>query len=170
MNLTDGLDGLAIGPSMITAAVMGIFAYSIGNTVISEYLELKYIAGTGTLAIFCAALMGGGLGFLWFNTYPASLFMGDTGALALGGALGTIAVMVRQEIVLVIAGGIFIIEMFSLIVQVISFQSTGRRIFRMGDAAAAFGCPRRRLRPRLLSHGGTRSRHLADRERRHPVF
>jgi len=131
VNLTDGLDGLAIGPSMITAAVMGIFAYSIGNTVISEYLELKYIADTGTLAIFCAALMGGGLGFLWFNTYPASLFMGDTGALALGGALGTIAVVVRQEIVLVIAGGIFIIEMFSVIVQVISFQSTGRRIFRM---------------------------------------
>jgi phospho-N-acetylmuramoyl-pentapeptide-transferase len=131
VNLTDGLDGLAIGPSMITAGVMGIFAYAVGNSVLSEYLELKYIADTGTLAIFCAALMGGGLGFLWFNTYPASLFMGDTGALALGGALGTIAVLIRQEIVLVIAGGIFILEMFSVIAQVISYQSTGRRIFRM---------------------------------------
>ncbi len=131
VNLADGLDGLAIGPALIVAGVIGLFSYAVGNTVISEYLELKYVESTGTLAIFCAALMGAGLGFLWFNTYPASVFMGDTGALALGGALSTIAVIIRQEIVLVIAGGIFIVELFSVIVQVVSFKWTGRRVFLM---------------------------------------
>ena len=131
VNLTDGLDGLAIGPSLICAGVIGLFAYAVGNSVIAEYLELKYVADAGTLAIFCASLMGAGLGFLWFNTYPASVFMGDTGALALGGALGTIAIIIRQEVVLVIAGGIFMIELFSVIAQVASFKWTGRRIFLM---------------------------------------
>jgi phospho-N-acetylmuramoyl-pentapeptide-transferase len=131
VNLTDGLDGLAMVPSLITAGVLGVFAYSTGNAVIADYLELKYIAESGTLVIFCAALMGAGLGFLWFNTYPASVFMGDTGALALGGAFGTIAIIIRQEVVLVIAGGIFMLEMFSVIAQVISFKTTGKRVFRM---------------------------------------
>jgi phospho-N-acetylmuramoyl-pentapeptide-transferase len=131
VNLTDGLDGLAIGPSLLTAAVIGVFAYAAGNTVVSGYLDLKYVPGAGTLAIFCAALMGAGLGFLWFNTYPASVFMGDTGALALGGAFATMAIVIRQEVVLVIAGGIFMLEMFSVIAQVISFKATGRRIFLM---------------------------------------
>jgi phospho-N-acetylmuramoyl-pentapeptide-transferase len=131
VNLTDGLDGLAIGPAMITAGVIGLFSYVVGNSVIADYLDIKYVESAGTLAIFCAALMGAGLGFLWFNTYPASVFMGDTGALALGGALSTIAVIIRQEVVLVIAGGIFVVELFSVIAQVVSFKSTGRRIFRM---------------------------------------
>ena len=131
VNLTDGLDGLAIGPSMITAGVIGAFSWVVGNSVFADYLGLKYVEGAGTLAIFCASLMGAGLGFLWFNTYPASVFMGDTGALALGGALGTIAVIIRQEFVLIIAGGIFVVEMFSVIVQVLSFKWTGRRVFRM---------------------------------------
>ena len=131
VNLADGLDGLAIGPALISAGVIGLFSYAVGNHVISDYLELKYVEGAGTLAIICASLMGAGLGFLWFNTYPASVFMGDTGALALGGALGTIAVIIRQEIVLVIAGGIFMIELFSVIAQVVSFKATGRRIFLM---------------------------------------
>ncbi|MBW2279397.1 MAG: phospho-N-acetylmuramoyl-pentapeptide-transferase [Deltaproteobacteria bacterium] len=131
VNLTDGLDGLAIGPSLVTAGVIGVFTYAAGNSIVADYLELKYVPGAGTLAIFCAALMGAGLGFLWFNTYPASVFMGDTGALALGGAFGTIAIIIRQEVVLVIAGGIFMVEMFSVIAQVVSFKATGRRIFRM---------------------------------------
>jgi phospho-N-acetylmuramoyl-pentapeptide-transferase len=131
VNLTDGLDGLAIGPVLITAAVIGLFAYVAGNRVIAEYLEIKYIPGAGTLAMFCAAMVGAGLGFLWFNTYPASVFMGDTGALALGGALGTIAVVIRQELVLAIAGGIFVLEAVSVILQVVSFKLLGRRIFRM---------------------------------------
>jgi phospho-N-acetylmuramoyl-pentapeptide-transferase len=131
VNLTDGLDGLAIGPVMITAGVIGLYAYVVGNSVIADYLELKYVESAGTLAILCAALIGAGLGFLWFNTYPASVMMGDTGALALGGALSTIAVIIRQEVVLVIAGGIFMIELFSVVAQVISFKTTGRRIFRM---------------------------------------
>ena len=131
VNLTDGLDGLAIGPAMITAGVIGVFSYVVGNSVIAGYLELKYVESAGTLAIPCAALMGAGLGFLWFNTYPASVFMGDTGALALGGALATIAIIIRQELVLIISGGIFVVEMFSVIAQVISFRYTGRRIFAM---------------------------------------
>jgi phospho-N-acetylmuramoyl-pentapeptide-transferase len=131
VNLTDGLDGLAIGPAMITAGVIGAFSYVVGNSVIAGYLDLKYVESAGTLAIPCAALMGAGLGFLWFNTYPASVFMGDTGALALGGTLATIAIIIRQELVLIIAGGIFIVELFSVIAQVISFRYTGRRIFAM---------------------------------------
>ncbi|MFQ5515478.1 MAG: phospho-N-acetylmuramoyl-pentapeptide-transferase [Myxococcota bacterium] len=131
VNLTDGLDGLAIGPVLITAGVIGIFAYVSGHSKIADYLELKYIAGAGTLAIFCTAMMGAGLGFLWFNTYPASVFMGDTGSLALGGALGIMAVVIRQEIVLIISGGIFIVEMFSVIMQVVSYKLRGRRVFLM---------------------------------------
>jgi phospho-N-acetylmuramoyl-pentapeptide-transferase len=131
VNLTDGLDGLAIGPTMITAGVIGLFSYVVGNSVIANYLELKHVPGAGTLAIFCSALMGAGLGFLWFNTYPASVFMGDTGALALGGALSTVAIVIRQEIVLAIAGGIFLLEMFSVMIQVASFKTTGKRVFRM---------------------------------------
>ena len=131
VNLTDGLDGLAIGPVLITASVIGLFAYVAGNHVIADYLEIKYVPGAGTLAMFCAAMVGAGLGFLWFNTYPASVFMGDTGALALGGALGTIAVIIRQELVLAVAGGIFVLEALSVILQVVSFKLLGRRIFRM---------------------------------------
>ena len=131
VNLTDGLDGLAIGPTMITAGVIGLFAYVVGNSVIASYLELKYVPGVGTLAIICTALIGAGLGFLWFNAYPASLIMGDTGALALGGALSTVAVIIRQEVVLAIAGGIFLLEMFSVIVQVASYKLRRRRVFRM---------------------------------------
>jgi phospho-N-acetylmuramoyl-pentapeptide-transferase len=131
VNLTDGLDGLAIGPSMIAAGVIGLYAYAVGHHGIASYLELKYVGGAGTLAIFCASLMGAGLGFLWFNTYPASVFMGDTGSLALGAALATVAVIIRQEIALIIAGGLFIVEMFSVIVQVASFKLRGRRVFAM---------------------------------------
>ncbi len=131
VNLTDGLDGLAIGPVLITAGVVGLFAYVCGHRVIADYLELKYIPGAGTLAIFCTSMLGAGLGFLWFNTYPASLFMGDTGSLALGGALGVMAIVIRQEVVLIIAGGIFMVEMFSVIVQVASFKLRGQRVFRM---------------------------------------
>jgi len=131
VNLTDGLDGLAIGPAMICAGVMGVYAYAVGHAVIADYVDHKYVEGAGTLAIFCASLMGSSLGFLWFNTYPASVFMGDTGSLALGGALSTIAVIIRQELVLVVVGGIFMLEMFSVIAQVTSFKLTGRRIFRM---------------------------------------
>jgi phospho-N-acetylmuramoyl-pentapeptide-transferase len=131
VNLTDGLDGLAIGPTLIAAGVMGLFAYVVGHRVIADYLELKYVAGAGTLAIFCASLVGAGLGFLWFNTYPASVFMGDTGSLALGGALSTVAVLIRQELVLIIAGGVFLVEMFSVMIQVGSFKLRGKRVFRM---------------------------------------
>jgi phospho-N-acetylmuramoyl-pentapeptide-transferase len=131
VNLTDGLDGLAIGPAMITAGVIGLFAYIAGHYGIAEYLQVKYIPGAGTLAIFCAAFLGAGLGFLWFNTYPASVFMGDTGALALGGALGAIAIVIRAELVLAIAGGVFVVEAISVIVQVASFKLTGRRVFQM---------------------------------------
>jgi phospho-N-acetylmuramoyl-pentapeptide-transferase len=131
VNLTDGLDGLAIGPSLTAAAVVGLFAYVVGNSVIAGYLDIKYVPGAGSLAIFCASLVGAGLGFLWFNTYPASVFMGDTGALALGAALGMIAVVIRQELVLLIAGGIFVVEAFSVIIQVASFKLRGRRVFAM---------------------------------------
>ena len=131
VNLTDGLDGLAIGPTMISAGVMGLFSYVVGNAVIAKYLELKHVPGAGTLAIFCSGLMGAGLGFLWYNTYPASVFMGDTGALALGGALSTVAVVIRQELVLVVAGGLFLVEMFSVMIQVASFKMRGKRVFRM---------------------------------------
>ncbi len=131
VNLTDGLDGLAIGPALMTAGVIGIFAYATGHAKIADYLELKFISGSGTLAIFCTSMAGAGLGFLWFNTYPASVFMGDTGSLAIGGALGTMAVIIRQEVVLLIAGGIFVVEAASVIVQVASYKMRGKRVFLM---------------------------------------
>ena len=131
VNLTDGLDGLAIGPVMITAGVFLVLAYAAGHSVISDYLQIKYVPGSGQLAIFCGALVGGGLGFLWFNASPAQLFMGDVGALALGGALGTIAVLIRQEILLAVVGGVFVVETLSVIIQVASFKLTGRRVFLM---------------------------------------
>jgi phospho-N-acetylmuramoyl-pentapeptide-transferase len=131
VNLTDGLDGLAIGPVMITAGTFLLLSYAAGNKTISEYLAIPYVPGAGQLAIFCGALVGGGLGFLWFNTYPAQLFMGDVGSLALGGALGTIAVLVQQEILLGVVGGIFMLEMLSVMVQVASFKLTGKRVFLM---------------------------------------
>jgi phospho-N-acetylmuramoyl-pentapeptide-transferase len=131
VNLTDGLDGLAIGPVMISAATFLLLAYAAGHSVISEYLAIKYVPGAGQLAIFCGALVGGGLGFLWFNASPAELFMGDVGALALGGALGTIAVLIRQEILLAVVGGIFVVETVSVIIQVTSFKLTGKRVFLM---------------------------------------
>ncbi len=131
VNLTDGLDGLAIMPAVFVAVGLGIFAYATGHTVFADYLALPYVPGVGELAIFCAALAGAGLGFLWFNTYPAQVFMGDVGALAVGAALGLVAVAVRQEIVFVIMAGLFVIETLSVILQVASFKLTGRRIFRM---------------------------------------
>jgi phospho-N-acetylmuramoyl-pentapeptide-transferase len=131
VNLTDGLDGLAIMPTAMVAAALGVFAYVTGNVVFSGYLGIPYIAGVGELLIFCATLVGAGLGFLWFNAYPAQVFMGDIGALAVGAALGIVATMVRQEIVLVVMGGIFVLETVSVILQVASFKLTGRRIFRM---------------------------------------
>ncbi|MGH8172992.1 MAG: phospho-N-acetylmuramoyl-pentapeptide-transferase [Rhodanobacteraceae bacterium] len=131
VNLTDGLDGLAIMPSVLVATALGVFAYLAGNKVFSEYLGIPAIPGAGELAIFCSALAGAGLGFLWFNTYPAQVFMGDIGALAIGAALGCIAVIVRQEIVLLIMGGVFVMETASVMLQVASFKLTGKRIFRM---------------------------------------
>jgi phospho-N-acetylmuramoyl-pentapeptide-transferase len=131
VNLTDGLDGLAIMPTVLVASALGIFAYASGNAVFSQYLQIPAIPGAGELTIFCAAVAGAGLGFLWFNTYPAMVFMGDIGALALGAALGTIAVIVRQELVLVVMGGIFVIETLSVMIQVASFKLTGKRVFRM---------------------------------------
>ncbi len=131
VNLTDGLDGLAIGPVMVTAGVMLLLSYLAGNSVYSEYLSIKYVPGSGHLAIFCGALIGGGMGFLWFNASPAQLFMGDVGSLALGGALGTIAVLIRQEVLLAVVGGIFVIEALSVIIQVVSFKLTGKRVFLM---------------------------------------
>jgi len=131
VNLTDGLDGLAIGPVMIAAGTFLILAYAAGHSGIAEYLAIKYVPGSGQLAIFCGALVGGGLGFLWFNTYPAQLFMGDVGALALGGALGAIAIVIRQEILLAVVGGVFVVETLSVMIQVTSFKLTGKRVFRM---------------------------------------
>jgi phospho-N-acetylmuramoyl-pentapeptide-transferase len=131
VNLTDGLDGLAIVPSVMVAGALGIFAYVAGNSVFSGYLQLPYIPGAGELSIFCGALAGAGLGFLWFNTYPAQVFMGDVGALAVGAALGTIAIVTRQELILVVMGGVFVMETVSVMLQVASFKLTGRRIFRM---------------------------------------
>ena len=131
VNLTDGLDGLAIMPTVMVAGALGIFAYVTGNSIYSEYLGIPYIAGAGEVLIFCAALVGAGLGFLWFNTYPAQVFMGDIGALSLGAAIGVVAVIVRQEIVLIIMGGIFVVETVSVILQVASYKLVGRRIFRM---------------------------------------
>ena len=131
VNLTDGLDGLAIGPVMIAAATFLILAYAAGHVVMADYLAIKYVPGAGHLAIFCGALIGGGLGFLWFNAPPAQLFMGDVGSLALGGALGTIAVLIRQEFLLAMVGGVFVVETLSVIIQVASFKLTGRRVFLM---------------------------------------
>jgi phospho-N-acetylmuramoyl-pentapeptide-transferase len=131
VNLTDGLDGLAIMPTVLVGAALGIFAYVSGNVVFAKYLQFPYIAGAGELAVICGAMAGAGLGFLWFNAYPAEVFMGDVGALALGAALGTMAVIVRQEIVLFIMGGVFVVETLSVIVQVASFKLTGKRVFRM---------------------------------------
>jgi len=131
VNLTDGLDGLAIMPTVLVGGALGVFAYVTGNTNFSEYLGIPYVAGTGEVLVFCAALAGAGLGFLWFNTYPAQVFMGDIGALSLGAALGVVAVVVRQEIVLAIMGGVFVVETVSVIIQVASFKLTGKRVFRM---------------------------------------
>jgi phospho-N-acetylmuramoyl-pentapeptide-transferase len=131
VNLTDGLDGLAILPTVLVACALGVFAYASGNVVFSEYLQIPQIPGAGELVIICAAIAGAGLGFLWFNTYPAMVFMGDIGALALGAALGTMAVIVRQELVLVVMGGVFVIETLSVMIQVASFKLTGKRVFRM---------------------------------------
>jgi phospho-N-acetylmuramoyl-pentapeptide-transferase len=131
VNLTDGLDGLAILPTVLVSGALGIFAYLTGNIQFASYLNIPYISGAGELLIFTAALCGAGLGFLWFNTYPAMVFMGDVGALALGAALGVVAVIVRQEIVLFIMGGVFVVETLSVIIQVASFKMTGKRIFRM---------------------------------------
>ncbi|SEI40171.1 phospho-N-acetylmuramoyl-pentapeptide-transferase [Allopseudospirillum japonicum] len=131
VNLTDGLDGLAIMPTVLVASALGVFAYLSGHSEFASYLHIPYVAGAGELVVFCATLAGAGLGFLWFNTYPAQVFMGDVGALALGAALGIIAVIVRQELVLFIMGGVFVMETLSVILQVASFKLTGRRIFRM---------------------------------------
>jgi phospho-N-acetylmuramoyl-pentapeptide-transferase len=131
VNLTDGLDGLAIMPTVMVATGLGIFAYLSGHVTFSGYLAIPYLPNAGELIVFCAALIGAGLGFLWFNAYPAMVFMGDVGALALGAALGVLAVLVRQEIILMIMGGVFVMETVSVIIQVASFKMTGKRVFRM---------------------------------------
>ena len=131
VNLTDGLDGLAILPTVMVSSALAIFAYVAGNAVFSKYLGIPYIPGAGELAVFCSALAGAGLAFLWFNAYPAEVFMGDVGALALGAALGVVAVIVRQELVLFIMGGVFVVEAVSVMIQVASFKLTGKRVFRM---------------------------------------
>lgn len=131
VNLTDGLDGLAIMPTVMVGAALGVCAYLVGNVNFANYLHIPYVAGSGELVVFCSAIIGAGIGFLWFNTYPAQVFMGDVGSLALGAALGIVAVIVRQEILLFIMGGIFVAETLSVILQVASFKLTGKRIFRM---------------------------------------
>jgi phospho-N-acetylmuramoyl-pentapeptide-transferase len=131
VNLTDGLDGLAIMPAALVASALGIFAYASGNAVYAHYLQIPEIRGAGELLIFCASLAGAGLGFLWFNSYPAQVFMGDVGALAIGAAIGVLAVIVRQELVVLVMGGVFVLETASVILQVASFKLTGRRVFRM---------------------------------------
>jgi phospho-N-acetylmuramoyl-pentapeptide-transferase len=131
VNLTDGLDGLAIVPVMIAAASFGLISYLAGNAVFAEYLQIHYVAGTGELAVLCGAVIGASLGFLWFNAPPASIFMGDTGSLSLGGLLGTVAVAIKHEIVLAVVGGLFVLEAVSVIVQVVSFKLTGKRVFKM---------------------------------------
>ncbi|MFV0298924.1 MAG: phospho-N-acetylmuramoyl-pentapeptide-transferase, partial [Hyphomicrobiaceae bacterium] len=131
VNLTDGLDGLAIVPVMIAAGPFGLIAYMCGHAVISKYLQIHYVTGAGELSVICGALIGAGLGFLWFNAPPAMIFMGDTGSLALGGALGSIAVATKHEIVLAIVGGLFVLETLSVVIQVASFKLTGKRVFRM---------------------------------------
>jgi phospho-N-acetylmuramoyl-pentapeptide-transferase len=131
VNLTDGLDGLAIVPVMIAAATFGLISYLAGNAVFAEYLQIHYVPGTGELAVLCGAVIGASLGFLWFNAPPASIFMGDTGSLSLGGMLGAVAVAIKHEIVLAIVGGLFVLEAVSVIVQVLSFKLTGKRVFKM---------------------------------------
>jgi phospho-N-acetylmuramoyl-pentapeptide-transferase len=131
VNLTDGLDGLAIVPVMIAGACFALIAYLVGNTVFANYLQIHYVAGTGELAVFCGALVGASLGFLWFNAPPAMVFMGDTGSLSCGGALGGIAVITKHELVLAIVGGLFVLETVSVMIQVLSFKTTGKRVFRM---------------------------------------
>jgi phospho-N-acetylmuramoyl-pentapeptide-transferase len=131
VNLTDGLDGLAIVPVIIATGVFALIAYVVGHSVFSNYLQINHVAGTGELAVFCGALIGAGIGFLWFNAPPAMIFMGDTGSLSMGGALGAISVATKHEIVLAITGGLFVLETVSVIVQVISFKLTGKRVFRM---------------------------------------
>jgi phospho-N-acetylmuramoyl-pentapeptide-transferase len=131
VNLTDGLDGLAIMPAVMVAGALGVFAYATGNVKFAGYLQIPYIPGVGEVLIFASTLVGAGLGFLWFNAYPAQIFMGDVGALAIGAALGTMAVIVRQEIVLFVMGGVFVLETVSVMLQVASFKLTGKRIFRM---------------------------------------
>ena len=131
VNLTDGLDGLAIGPVMIAASVFAIISYLVGNSIFSDYLQVHYVPGTGELTVFCGALVGAGLGFLWFNAPPAMVFMGDTGSLSMGAALGSVSVVTKHELVLVIVGGLFVLETVSVIVQVVSFKLTGKRVFQM---------------------------------------
>jgi phospho-N-acetylmuramoyl-pentapeptide-transferase len=131
VNLTDGLDGLAIMPTVMVSGALAIFAYVAGNAVFAKYLGIPYIPGAGELAVFCGGLVGAGLAFLWFNAYPAEVFMGDVGALALGASLGIVAVIVRQELVLFIMGGVFVVETLSVVIQVASFKLTGKRVFRM---------------------------------------
>ena len=131
VNLTDGLDGLAIVPTIICAGVFALIAYLVGNRIFADYLQLNYVSGVGELPVFCSALIGAGLGFLWFNAPPAAVFMGDTGALALGGALGAVAVATKHEIVLLIVGGLFVVETVSVIIQVFWYKRTGRRVFLM---------------------------------------
>ena len=131
VNLTDGLDGLAIMPTVMVGGALGLCAYLAGNVNFANYLHIPYIHGAGEVAVFCGAIVGAGIGFLWFNTYPAQVFMGDVGSLALGAALGIVAVIIRQEVVLFIMGGIFVAETVSVILQVASFKTTGKRIFRM---------------------------------------
>ena len=131
VNLTDGLDGLAIGPSLIAIGCFGLISYLVGNINYSEYLQLHHVPRSGELSVFCGALVGAGLGFLWFNAPPASVFMGDTGSLSIGAALGTISIITKHELVLAIIGGLFVLEAVSVIVQVASFKMTGRRVFRM---------------------------------------
>src|SRR5690606_9323920 len=131
VNLTDGLDGLAIVPVMIAASCFALIAYLVGNVVFSNYLQIQHVPGTGELAVLCGALVGAGLGFLWYNAPPAMVFMGDTGSLALGGGLGAISVATKHELVLAIIGGLFVLETVSVIVQVLSFKLTGKRVFRM---------------------------------------
>ncbi|NVK15526.1 MAG: phospho-N-acetylmuramoyl-pentapeptide-transferase, partial [Rhodobacteraceae bacterium] len=131
VNLTDGLDGLAIMPVMIAAGTLGVIAYAVGRVDFTEYLDVHYVPGTGEILIFCAALFGAGLGFLWYNAPPAAVFMGDTGSLALGGALGAIAIATKHELVLAIVGGLFVVEALSVIIQVLYFKRTGRRVFLM---------------------------------------
>jgi phospho-N-acetylmuramoyl-pentapeptide-transferase len=131
VNLTDGLDGLAIGATSVAAATYAVFTYVAGNRVIANYLQISYVAGVGEVAVFCGALVGAGLGFLWYNSHPAEVFMGDVGSLSLGAAIGSVAVVAKQEILLVLVGGLFVMEALSVIIQVTSFKLTKKRVFRM---------------------------------------